>query len=175
MYSDYFRFPHFTALGRRRPGAWAVMHGSSRYPDIRGTVKFYETPAGVLVYADIDGLPTFSEQCESPIFGFHIHAGGSCAQPDSEPGYENADQAADPFPASGAHYNPFGCPHPYHAGDLPPLFGVKGNAFSIFLTERFTVAEIIGKTVIIHAQPDDFHTQPSGNSGMKIACGAIVH
>ena len=51
--------------------------------------------------------------------------------------------------------------------------GVNGDAFSMFITNQFTVPEVIGKTVIIHAHPDDFHTQPSGNSGEKIACGII--
>ena len=71
------------------------------------------------------------------------------------------------------HYNPHGCDHPYHAGDLPPLFETSGLALSAFLTDRFTVDEVIGRTVIIHDQPDDFTTQPSGNSGTKIACGVI--
>ena len=56
---------------------------------------------------------------------------------------------------------------------MPPLFSNKGYAFMIFLTDRFKVDEIIGKTVIIHSMPDDFKTQPSGDSGMKIACGVI--
>ena len=41
------------------------------------------------------------------------------------------------------------------------------------LTNRFTVREIIGKTVVIHNMPDDFRSQPAGDSGMKIACGVI--
>ena len=63
--------------------------------------------------------------------------------------------------------------HPYHAGDLPPLFGSGGVAVSVFLTDRFHLEDIIGKTVIIHSSPDDFTTQPSGNAGAKIACGEI--
>jgi len=71
------------------------------------------------------------------------------------------------------HYNPDNLPHPYHSGDMPPLFGNDGTAFSVFLTNRFKIDEIIGRTVVIHAQPDDFTSQPSGNSGEKIACGII--
>ena len=56
---------------------------------------------------------------------------------------------------------------------MPPLFGNSGRAWLAFLTDRITVDEIIGKTVVIHSAPDDFTTQPSGNSGSKIACGAI--
>lgn len=72
-----------------------------------------------------------------------------------------------------AHYNPGGCKHPYHADDLPPLFGNNGFVLSLFLTNRFSGDEVIGRTVIIHDQPDDFTTQPSGNSGTKTACGVI--
>ena len=77
------------------------------------------------------------------------------------------------FADAMSHYNPMGCEHPYHAGDLPPLFGSNGSALLLFLTDRFSVKEVIGKTVIIHDRPDDFTTQPSGNSGTKIACGVI--
>jgi Cu-Zn family superoxide dismutase len=56
---------------------------------------------------------------------------------------------------------------------MPPLFGNNGSAWMMYSTDRFTIPEIIGKTVIIHSGIDDFSTQPSGNSGAKIACGAI--
>lgn len=79
----------------------------------------------------------------------------------------------DPFADTMGHYNPNGCEHPYHAGDLPPLFGNNGIALSLFLTNQFSVNEVIGKTIVIHDHPDDFITQPSGNSGTKIACGVI--
>ncbi|MDY3869634.1 MAG: superoxide dismutase family protein [Clostridiaceae bacterium] len=72
-----------------------------------------------------------------------------------------------------SHYDPGSCPHPYHAGDLPPLFGNSGYAFQVFFTDRFSVREILGKTVIIHANPDDFTTQPAGKAGQRIACGEI--
>ena len=57
---------------------------------------------------------------------------------------------------------------------MPPLFGNSGRAWMVFLTDRISVDEIIGKTVVIHSNPDDFVTRPSGNSGVKIACGEIV-
>ncbi len=162
MYRDPIRRPFLSGIGRRKPDAYAEMVGGTSYPDIRGSVKFYETPAGVLVMAEVMGLPVSDERCEMPIFAFHIHNGDSCE-----------DHGSEPFPLSGTHYDPWGCPHPYHAGDLPPLFGVMGNAFSVFLTGRFSVRDILGLTVMIHAGPDDFHTQPSGNPGAKIACGVI--
>ena len=156
-------YPHFTALLGRRPQARAVVRGSGRYPLIYGEVRFYQTTLGVVVLAEIMGLPDSENPCRAPIFGFHIHDGGECTG--------NSD---DPFANAGRHYNPDGCPHPYHAGDMPPLFGAGGLAFSAFLTDRFAVEEILGRTVIIHGAPDDFTTQPAGNAGEKIACGVIV-
>lgn len=149
-------------LLRRLPNAVAVMRGRAENSEIYGTVKFYQATGGVLVVADILGLPTSWEACKSPIFAFHIHGGSDCSG--------NED---DPFANAGTHYNPNGCPHPYHAGDMPPFFGVDGRAFLAFLTNRFNVNEILGKTVIIHDALDDFSTQPSGNAGNKIACGVI--
>ena len=49
----------------------------------------------------------------------------------------------------------------------------SGFAWMMYVTDRFSIPELIGKTVIIHSNPDDFTTQPSGNSGNKIACGTI--
>lgn len=152
----------FTQAMRKRPCAIAEIHGSEEYTQIKGTVKFHRTPYGVLVMSDIHSLPCSKEKCSGRIFAFHIHSGNSCS------GTEH-----DPFSDAMTHYNPGGCPHPYHAGDMPPLFSSKGYAFSAFLTDRFSIGEIIGKTVIIHSASDDFTTQPSGNSGEKIACGVI--
>ncbi len=139
------------------------MKGSTAYPNIQGLVQFYQTKQGVLVSAEIDGLPASEGICSNPVFGFHIHSGGHCE------GNEH-----DPFAESMSHYNPADCEHPFHAGDLPPLFGNQNYAFSAFLTNRFTLPEIIGKTLIIHRKPDDFTTQPSGNAGEKISCGKII-
>ena len=58
-------------------------------------------------------------------------------------------------------------------GDLPPLLSCNGNAYMTVKTDRFKVKDIIGRTVIIHYRADDFRTQPSGDSGEKIACGII--
>lgn len=80
----------------------------------------------------------------------------------------------DPFADAGRHLNLEHCPHPEHTGDLPPLFGNNGYAYLSVLTNRFTISDILNKVVIIHANPDDFTTQPAGNSGKKIACGKIL-
>ena len=147
---------------KQRPAAIAKIFGSPEYEGIKGTIRFYQTKAGVVVVTQVTGLPRTDDTCRQPIFAFHIHSGSACT-----------GNETDYFADSMTHYNPGNCPHPYHAGDMPPLFGASGNAFSVFLTDRFNVKEIIGKTVIIHSDPDDFTTQPSGNAGTKIACGVI--
>lgn len=147
----------------RRPDAVAVLSGSSEYPGLRGLVSFCQTDMGVIVTSEVWGLPDTEEQsCMNPVFAMHIHSGTSCS-----------GNAEDPFANAGGHFNPFGCDHPAHAGDLPPLFSNKGLAWGSVLTDRFDVRSVLGKTIIVHRQPDDFTTQPSGNSGRKIACGVI--
>ena len=142
--------------------AKAEVKGGKKYPRIRGIVNFRQTSKGVLITAKIYNLPTTIGKCNKRIFGFHIHEGTSCSGNDK-----------DEFADSKAHYNPGNCNHPHHAGDLPPLFENKGYAYMNFLTDRFYLKDIIGKTVIIHSMPDDFTSQPSGNSGEKIAFGNI--
>lgn len=147
---------------RGRPQAEASITGSESYPDISGTVRFYQTNQAVIVWAEINGLPHSELPCKGRFFGFHIHKGTDCA-----------GNMEDPFADAMSHYNPGGCEHPYHAGDLPPLLENNGSVLFLFRTGRFSINEIIGRTVIIHDHPDDFTTRPSGNSGTKIACGVI--
>lgn len=137
------------------PYAAACIRGGESYPELRGVVRFYQSTGDVVVEAQVCGLP----QTETGFFAFHIHAGDSCG--------------GEGFADSGSHYDPGMTMHPNHAGDLPPLLGSRGKAYMKVLTDRFRVEDVIGKTVIIHDGPDDFHTQPSGNAGTKIACGVI--
>ena len=154
---------YLLAMLNTKPMAKARIRGDKDHKDLNGTVFFYELPAGVLVRAEIYGLPTGDHPCSGRIFGFHIHDGSSCT-----------GNAEDAFADAGTHYNPHQCPHPEHAGDLPPLLGSSsGYAFTNFFTDRFAVADIIGRTIIIHSGPDDFTSQPAGNAGRKIACGVI--
>lgn len=138
--------------------AFAKIKGTEEYPSINGKVFFKQLKGGVLVTAHIYDLPGNNE-----IFGFHIHEGRSCSGDDS-----------DLLRDAKMHYNPKGVEHPYHAGDMPPLFGNRGYAYLSFYTNRFNLSEIIGRVVIIHDSADDFKTQPGGDSGRKIACGKIV-
>lgn len=143
--------------------AKAYIKGVGNYTDITGYMEFRQLPKSVLVSVYVEGLPFERGTCSGEIFAFHIHEGISCTGTPSEP-LKNV----------GEHLNPQNCKHPYHMGDMPPLFGNNGEAFMIFETNRFTIQEIIGHVVIIHRKPDDFTTQPSGNAGEKIACGKII-
>ena len=139
---------------RNRPDAVARIHGGMEVPQLTGWVQFYQKNGCVLIVAKISGLP---RESETGFFGFHIHQGESCSGMD--------------FSGTGSHYNPTGHPHPKHAGDLPPLLACRGNAYLSFKTDRFLIKDIIGRTVVIHSDPDDFYSQPAGNAGRKIACG----
>lgn len=135
-----------------KPKAVAWVRGEGR---LRGSVTFYPVHGGTLVAAEIFGLP----QTAAGFFAFHIHEGGSCGGKD--------------FADTGGHLNPGGKPHPEHMGDLPPLLAKNGRAYLAVETGRFTPEDVIGHTVVIHMEPDDFHSQPAGNAGKKIACGVI--
>jgi len=137
-----------------QPVAQACIRGK-RDSCITGTVLFYSHGGGTVIVADLCGLP----ETETGFFGFHIHEGGNCR--------------GEGFSNTGGHYDPGDQPHPMHAGDLPPLLGCHGKAYLAVLTGRFRPEEVIGRTVVVHSQPDDFHTQPAGNAGEKIACGVI--
>lgn len=142
----------------QKPAAYAVISGNEDNRKLHGVVYFYKTPfGGTLVEAEIDGLP-MEAGTNGSFMGMHIHENGDCTRP---------------FDKTGEHYNPGSSPHPDHAGDMPPLLSNYGYAYMVFYIDRFNVDDIIGRSVIIHSSPDDFTTQPSGNSGTKIGCGVI--
>lgn len=138
-----------------RPAAAAKLSGGREHPLIRGQVHFYQLPAGILVRVEVSGLPNNA----SGFFGFHIHEGRTCDRTN--------------FSGTGSHYTKMPTPHPRHAGDLPPLLAYHTNAYMTVITDRFSIKDIIGRTVVIHSNADDFITQPAGNAGEKIACGVI--
>ena len=143
--------------------AKAIVNGSPNYPQIKGIFEFNEVKEGILVTAKVAGLPTSNSTCKHNVFAVHIHQNGECS-----------GNISDPFANAGTHYNPKNCNHPMHAGDLQPLFENNGSAYYSFITNRFSIKDIIGRSVIIHDKADDFTTQPAGNSGTKIACGVIM-
>lgn len=151
-------------LMNSKPCAVACLRGSCKFPHIHGAVRFYNAGRGkVLTVFDINGLPVEKERCAQRFFAIHIHEKGTCE-----------GTAQEPFSEAGAHYNPCDCPHPNHAGDLGVIFAdCHGRAQSAMVFDSFSIGEIIGGSVIIHKNPDDFMTQPSGNAGERIACGVI--
>lgn len=148
--------------------AYAIIVPGPDYPSIRGIVTFADIRGGsVMVCADIAGLPPYRPASgnNQPIgpFGFHIHEKGDCA----------AGDPSKPFTAAGEHWNPANQPHGNHAGDFPVLVADNGRARMCFIIDRFTVDEILGRSVMVHENPDDYRTQPAGNAGKRIACGVI--
>lgn len=146
-------------LSNQMPAAMAWVRGGTMNPAISGLVKFYETPyQGILVEAEFFNLPGVNQPGSTSFFAMHIHQNGNCS---------------NNFANVGGHLTGPGMMHPNHTGDLIPLLANQGYAWTAFYDKRFSIHDILGRTVIIHRNADDFHTQPSGNSGMMIACGEI--
>ena len=129
-----------------------------------GEATFEQAGDRVHVLVNAQGLKPNQEH------GFHVHEAGDCS-------------SGDGMSAKG-HFNPAGKPHgnaassEHHAGDLPALKADEhGHAKLDAMVEGITLApgpnSIVGRGLIIHADPDDYKTQPTGNSGARIACGVI--
>ena len=128
-----------------------------------GTVHMQELADGsVEVQVDLTGVPP-------GVHGFHVHEKGDCG--------DNGN-------AAGGHFNPTGAPHAapgaasHHAGDFGNVTANASGAVNTrFTTRSITVAagsrSAVGKAVILHANPDDLATQPTGNAGGRIACGVV--
>ena len=147
-----------------RPTAAAAIHGGPLAPDLGGRVTFETATGGTLVRVELHGLPAY-QPGTPPIgpHGFHVHAVGSCEVGDPR----------DPFLAAGGHYDPDGQPHGNHAGDLPVVFSSHGAARMAVYTARFSPRDVVGRSVIVHENPDDFRSQPAGASGRRLGCGVI--
>lgn len=133
--------------------------------DTAGTVTFQQQPGGVMMTAAITGLPPNS------VHGFHVHEKGDCSAPDAM--------------SAGGHFNPTGKPHgqvtvpDHHAGDMNNVTAdANGNARVSMLLPDLAVGTgangVIGRAVVVHKDPDDYKTQPTGNSGGRIACGVVA-
>lgn len=129
-----------------------------------GEVTFEQVGNKVRVVANIVGLKPNAEH------GFHVHEAGDCS-------------SGDGMSAKG-HFNPYGKPHGHygsserHAGDMPNLKADKeGRARLNVELDTITVkpgpASIVGRGLIVHADPDDYKSQPTGNAGARLACAVI--
>ena len=129
-----------------------------------GEATFEQVGDKVHVVVYVQGLKPGQEH------GLHIHEVGDCSSGDGM--------------STKGHFNPFGKPHSHHgtperhAGDLPALKAAKnGRAKVDVMLDVISVgpgpASVIGRGLIVHADPDDFKTQPTGNAGARIACGVI--
>ena len=142
--------------------ATATLHGHEKNEKITGTVVFTAETGGVKVVADVEGLTPGSH-------GFHIHQLADLSKPD--------------FSGAGPHWNPGGHKHgapdaaEHHAGDLGNLVADdKGHAHLELVLTGVTIEGkegVVGHSVIVHAKPDDLHSQPAGDSGARIAGGVI--
>lgn len=146
---------------RDRPVALAELRPTAGHT-AEGSAWFVQDRDDVVIHARVKGLKPGSEH------GFHVHERGDCSN--------NAE-------AAGGHFNPTKMPHggqngPHHAGDIPSLkadaSGVAEAEFRIGGVLMGGEAAMIGKAVVVHANPDDYTSQPSGNAGPRIACGVLL-
>ena len=135
---------------------------------VSGLVIFTEVADGVRVEADLTGLTPGKH-------GFHVHEFGDCSA---------ADASAAPASAAGDHFNPAKKPHAApdaadrHAGDMGNIeANASGSAKLNYVDHTLSLVDgeksIIGRSVIVHAKPDDLKSQPSGDAGERVACGVI--
>ncbi len=134
--------------------------------DVKGSITFSVVDGKVHAKGEVTGLKPNSEH------GFHIHEKGDCSAP-------NGDSA-------GGHFNPGKEDHgsvastPHHGGDMPNIKAdADGKAMvDTNVSTNVNIGEgndfdIIGRGLIVHADPDDYKTQPTGNAGARLACAVI--
>jgi len=132
---------------------------------VTGELSFTVIEGGVAIQGQVNGLPPNSEH------GFHVHENGDCSAPDGS--------------SAGGHFNPLAVAHgrigegDHHVGDTDNIVADDtGVARVDTRLEGATLADgaptdILGKGVIVHADADDYTTQPTGNAGARLACGVI--
>lgn len=134
---------------------------------VAGTISFSLVDGLLRASGDISGLKPGSEH------GFHIHEKGDCSAPDGS--------------SAGGHFNPASAEHgsidaaAHHGGDMPNLVvDAQGNAHvdgpvsSNVNAGKGDDFDIIGRGLIVHADPDDYTSQPTGNAGARLACAVIT-
>lgn len=130
-----------------------------------GSATLTQTPVGVLIEAELTGLPPGAH-------GFHVHATGQC-----EP----------PFESAGDHFDPRGAQHGYlvdggpHGGDMPNIHVPDSGDLTVEVMSPFIslaggeamLFDDDGAALLIHSGADDYESQPSGDAGDRIACAVI--
>ena len=157
---------HHTSMWSTVTHAVAVLQPTAGNTAVKGTINFEQVADGVHVTGEVSGLAPNSTH------GFHIH--------------EFGDASAADGTAAGGHYNPEGAAHQHadlgtpnaHAGDMGNIKADASGTAKIDLTVKgISIAgmmdPIIGRGVVVHAGTDDLKTQPTGNSGARIAVGVI--
>ncbi|MES2888624.1 MAG: superoxide dismutase family protein [Pseudomonadota bacterium] len=157
-----------TLTGCGSPGGTAALKATARLEPTRGNkvmgvVTFLQEGDRVYLQATVSGLKP------GQAHGFHLHEVGDCSSGDGM--------------STGGHFNPLQSAHgpqdsEHHAGDLPSLQAdASGMADVKFRVKGLTVApgpsSVLGRGLIVHAEPDDYVTQPTGNSGARVACGVV--
>jgi superoxide dismutase, Cu-Zn family len=133
---------------------------------VTGSVALAPASAGVHITGAIQGLKPDAE------FGFHIHEKGDCSAPDG------SSAGAHFNPTQAQHGNPTGSAH--HAGDMVNIRSNSEGIAQVDTTAAGTTlhgdptTDVMGKAIVVHESPDDYTTQPSGNSGKRVACGVIA-
>ena len=146
--------------------AIAEIHGAGENHDkIHGKATFTQVADGVKIVVHVEGLKPGKH-------GIHVH--------------EKADLSKPDLTSAGPHFNPGGAEHHHagptdekrHAGDLGNIEVNEDGKGHLEMTDEALAIEgkngVIGHSLIIHADPDDLKGQPAGNSGARIAGGAIV-
>lgn len=134
---------------------------------VKGSIRFTVVDGRLHASGDISGLKPGSEH------GFHIHEKGDCSAPDGS--------------SAGGHFNPGNAEHgsidaaAHHGGDMPNIVAdaqgnarVDGPVSSNVNAGKGDGFDIIGRGLIVHADPDDYHSQPTGNAGARLACAVIA-
>ena len=146
------------------PGAVAQL-APTQGNTVTGSLTLAQSPEGVRITGSVQGLKPDAE------FGFHVHEKGDCSAPDGSSAGEhfNPAQARHGNPASGEH----------HAGDMLNIRSDAEGVAQVDTTAAGTSlqgnpdTDVMGRAVVVHESPDDYTSQPSGNSGKRVACGAI--